>query len=136
VRCGIALVLVFGVVGCKSVGVGAREEFGRQYSCPDDRVTARERPDIAPETVLDPMRTRAAAPPPEVAADPGRLAKWQADRDAALAARKHMYDDYEIHEVSGCDHTQLMACHHPISRSGGAQIANVSCQIVTLPTGP
>jgi hypothetical protein len=121
---------------CKSVGVGAKEEFGRQYSCPDARVTSIERPDIAPASVLDPMRTSHPAPPPEVASDPGRLAKWQDDREAALAARKHMYDDYEIHEVSGCDHSQLMACHHPISRRGGAQVGTVSCQIVTLPAGP
>lgn len=57
---------------------GARWQFAKQISCPEDRVTANVDPQSAAQD--------ARPPPPEVAADPDRLAMYdkQAEAEAVL----------------------------------------------------
>ncbi|HEY8076026.1 MAG TPA: hypothetical protein VIF62_17990 [Labilithrix sp.] len=65
--------------------------------------------DLDPAAVLD--HTTARNPPPEVAADPGRLAKWNDDQAKRRAASRNMYSGYSLFDVSGCSHTELLSCH-------------------------
>ncbi len=96
-------VLSVAVVGCKKREVGAKEHFGAEHSCPEDQVTVKPRPDLDwMELTLGVLE-----PPPEVAADPAQLAKWQ----AAEARRKAKQN--EVFEVSGCGHHDYVACFHP-----------------------
>jgi hypothetical protein len=80
--------------GCSPSETGAREEFAHQYSCPRERVSARERTDIVPST---------GAPPPDVAGDPDRLALWRSD------ALKRM-DTRPVFEATGCGRSELYRC--------------------------
>ena len=61
------------IVGCASFESTARSQFVHQASCPDNRVTVTR---AAPE-----------AAPPDIAADAGRLAVWNAD--AQRRAKPH-----------------------------------------------
>ncbi len=87
-------------------------EFGKKYSCPDDRVSVKERPDLDPVKTLAPDRDFSlGTPPDEVRADPGRYAKWKADREADVASARQRYSQDRMFEVSGCGHTDLEGCH-------------------------
>ncbi len=68
----------------------ARQMFSKAISCPDDRIT------------VTPAAANQVSPPPEVAADPGRLAVWQQNR--AADPRKHF-------DVTGCDRHIRVACN-------------------------
>jgi hypothetical protein len=77
------------VVACSSLESNARSDFARQNSCPEDRVTIAHAP---------PRRA-----PPEVAADPGRLAVWN-DNEAKRSSHYYV--------ASGCGHESLYLCEH------------------------
>ena len=100
------------VAGCgKSLETGARESFAREYSCPEERVSVRARPDVEAAEIL--LRAAPQDPPAAVSEDPARLAKWEQDRADAQAKQHDGFARFEVFEVSGCDTTQLVACHHP-----------------------
>lgn len=109
------------VVGCQSKSSGAAEYFGHEYSCPEGSVTVKERADVRPSTVfLYPFQ---AKPSPEVASDPARLAKFNADEKAS----REKYDGFtdsqkEIFEVSGCGHAVTVGCSRSSKRN------TVSCE--------
>ncbi|WP_148314293.1 hypothetical protein [Sorangium cellulosum] len=109
------LAVVFSI-GCKRLKTGAREEFGRKHSCPEDRITVRSRDDVKWGAIVLAKRP-AEAPPDEVKNDPGRLAKWQKDRAEEDAATRESLDELDVFEVKGCGHEVFMACAHP---GGGA----------------
>jgi hypothetical protein len=110
VACSLASILA--LAACKSKSAGAREVFGSKYSCPDDRITLKPRPDINPGEALTPAGwLKPKTPPAEVKSDPGRLAKWKADEDERIERLRGGYSDYEMFEVSGCDHTSVLGCH-------------------------
>ena len=117
------LAMAVGAAGCKSLKTGATEHFARDYSCPEDRVVAKERSDIAGSSLFAGPPT--GAPPAEVKSDPGRLAKWQADRAKEQKTMSDVYDSFTVFEVSGCDHEAFYACIHPAKVNGGAD--PVSC---------
>ena len=107
----VIVVLVL-LAACKrsTDSAGAKQEFSKKYSCPDDRVTVKERGDIDPATLLYPPSAD-EAPPDEVKNDPGRLAKWQADHKEQRETVEAGYRrSYQIYEASGCDHAVLLAC--------------------------
>jgi hypothetical protein len=123
---GLLLVLGLLTPACKALKTGAREEFAKKFSCPDDRVEVVERKDLLAYDVLYGDRDELAkAPPEEVAADPERLAKWKADHQASDDTNRNFYNGFTVFEVSGCDHEVLMACHHPSGKYKG--INPVSC---------
>lgn len=113
--------------GCQRLSSGAREDFAQRYSCPDDRVEARLREDLRATDVLG-IAADASAPSAEVMKDPARLAKWQQDQARRRESRSSAYVDYDVFEVTGCGHTDLLACHHPTGRNGGSRTDTVSCQ--------
>jgi hypothetical protein len=107
----LSLVATACLGGCRreSASTGAKQDFARRYSCPEDRVTVRERKDVDPAVLLAPPATE--SPPAEVKSDPGRLAKWEADRKAKRAETEAGYRrSFTIFEASGCDHAALLAC--------------------------
>jgi hypothetical protein len=98
--------------GCrKSLSEGAREEFARQHSCPEDRVTVRERDDVSPAEIVPGLEEK--EPPPEVAADAERLAKWKQDAEEKRAKAEDAVSSLAVFEVSGCDTSMVMLCNHP-----------------------
>jgi hypothetical protein len=128
---GFLVVAALVTPGCKGLKTGAREEFAKKFSCPDDRVQVVERADLHAYDVIHGDRdTFTKAPPEEVAADPGRLAKWKADHDESDDRNRSYYNSaYTVFEVSGCDHEVLMACTHPGGVKGGTRMDRVSCNI-------
>jgi len=135
----VCCALALGAVSCKGVKNGAREEFGKKYSCPEDGVTVTPRGDLDPNVVFAKPKTRSKRdePPAEVAADPARLAKWNADRAEKEASRSERYSGYDMFEISGCNHKDLAACRHPVSSTGrggtSTDMGRVSCMFTTAP---
>jgi hypothetical protein len=117
----IALVLgslVASAASCKKIETGAREEFARKHSCPEDRVEVKARPDVKWGQLTMPP-DRDTQPPDEVKNDPGRLAKWQADQAESGPGRMRTHlDSLDVFEFHGCGHDALMACKHPTSTDG------------------
>ena len=81
--------LLTALAGCTSLESNARNEFARENSCPKDRVIVSHAP------------PRPA--PPEVAADPGRLAVWNDNE----AKRSRIY-----YVASGCGRESRYLCEH------------------------
>lgn len=103
-RLGTLLLLT--AAGCQSRNAEytqtAQEDFTRAYSCPKERVTATPRPDLsAYDLAVGPNK-----PPPDVAADPGRLAEWK-KQQADVAAG---YRGEVVIQVSGCGHEAYDLC--------------------------
>jgi hypothetical protein len=121
-----ALLLAFAalVVGCQSLTDGAKDDFSHKFSCPKDQVEARERPDIKAHS-LSPFTGK--KPPADVAADPRRLAVWQADHQKQIDSE----DSDTVIEVRGCSHSQLYKC----TRSTGKRGGRVMCFDESYPPG-
>jgi TPR repeat protein len=93
-----AIALVAGMAGCTSYSSAARAQFAASASCPSDKVTVTSRPG-------DPVPPQ--NPPPEVAADPGKLAVWRRDdeerrQDAAAT----------VYVAKGCGQERQYTCEH------------------------
>lgn len=113
----MALIVLVG--GCKRLRTGAREEFGKIYSCPEERVEVRARDDLKyGDIILSGRATK--TPPDEVRADPGRLAKWQSDRRAEDETLRDSLNERDVFEVKGCDHVSFFGCYHPDAEHGVA----------------
>jgi len=104
--------LLFSLGACQGLESGAKEKFADTYTCPVDRVTARERSDLKGSQILGTPSTP-REPPDEVKKDPGRLAKWNADREKERNSSDSFYDTYAVYEVSGCSHSAFLGCYHP-----------------------
>jgi hypothetical protein len=118
VRKLLLLVVLVALASCKNIETGAREEFARKHSCPEDRVEVKARTDVKWGQLTMPP-DRDAPPPDEVKNDPGRLAKWQADQAESGSGkmRRHL-DSLDVFEFHGCGQDALMACKHPTSTDG------------------
>src|SRR3990172_5802230 len=104
----IAVALVAsGVVACEGSKSGAIRTFGEKDSCHEDRVTARPS-DVRWSTVAHSVTP--TEPPAEVKADPGRLAKWKKHQDDQERPVIEALDSFDVFEVSGCGHEQLVGC--------------------------
>lgn len=88
----------------------ARSAFSAAHSCPDDRLTSRERTDLQLFDVAFGPAPQTAEPPPEVRADPARLAMWQSTRQQDDANRQQWNDAGQVFEVEGCDRREVYAC--------------------------
>ena len=124
IRGALVLGLVAGV-GCKRLKTGAREEFGRKYTCPEERIEVRARDDVTYGDLVLRSQTR-ETPPDEVKNDPGRRAKWEHDQKKKRDDFKDSLDGLDVFEVRGCGHTVLLGCGHP-GDSEGVSLSEVSC---------
>ena len=97
--------------GCQSVADGAKEQFSQDHVCPLERVETRARPELKPSQFSTP-----STPPNDIAADPGRLELWRAER-ASLAANEDAWGD--VVEARGCDVHVFYSCGHPTRSSDG-----------------
>ncbi len=117
---GVVLVLL-AAGGCKGLEAGAKATFSREYTCPEDQVTATERADFdAAAATFGPI----PAPPAEVAGDAARLALWQDGRAKERGAFNALG---VVFEVRGCEHEALYLCTHPNTGSGRTNLAQVGC---------
>ncbi len=133
VRQLLAVGLTLSTVACTRLSTQAKDDFAKEFSCPDARVVVKERPDLNADEVLQRKKTKQqkAAPPPDVAADPARLAKWTKDQADSDALRVSMHAGYDVFEVTGCDHKNLVVCHRPTGKGNNA--AHPSCSIEGAP---
>jgi len=56
-------IALLSLVGCQSVGEGAKQEFSKDNTCPLDRIEMRERPELKPSSLEGP-----STPPADIAA--------------------------------------------------------------------
>ncbi|MDB4937259.1 MAG: hypothetical protein JWP87_4231 [Labilithrix sp.] len=122
----ILVVAVACVLGCQSKSSAARQNFAKEYSCPEESVTVKDRPDLRPSQVFPyPFRSKPSA---EVASDPVRLAKFNADAKESREKWDGFNDaSKDIFEVTGCTHTSLWAC------SRGGKSGRASCEEAKKP---
>ena len=80
------------LTACVSMPTAARDSFVKSVACPPERVT------VAPA-----MAPAAAAPPPDVAADPGRLRIW-------ASSHQDVNRDWTFFDVNGCGQHQRIKC--------------------------
>jgi serine/threonine protein kinase len=97
----VAAVVVF-LATRPNVFDGAKAQFSKQFTCPLERIAEHERPDLHSSDLASPPM---ATPPPDIAADPARLAVWKANQPKPV---KDNGDD--IIELEGCGHHILWAC--------------------------
>lgn len=117
------LVGIIAASGCKKVTQGAKEHFSRDFTCPLERVEVRPRKDLRPSDF-----EAHAKPSKEIAADPDRLAMWQAEQNKN---REWMDKHDEILEARGCDHEALYACHRH-----NKDASYIMCSQKKLPDAP
>ena len=120
--------VVFGALllaACGQLPEGARQYFIDKYSCPADRVTLTEIEDTRPSDIFA-ADWHAASPPDEVAADPGRLAQWQASEDERHKGWESWINSSRLFALSGCGHRLVLACRKPgrMSTPGVTAICN------------
>ena len=109
-RYALALLGAVASAGCgMSLPKGARSLFSATHTCPAEGVTVQPRPDVPRHSLLTAQRS-AKPIPPEVAANPERLALWNKMHPSADADLDRAGTTYE---VSGCGHTTLYVCDHP-----------------------
>jgi hypothetical protein len=114
------------LAACQSYESGARESFSKEFTCPGERVTVKERPELKPSQVMY-GGANARQPPKEIATDPGRLKIWQAEQDKTTAS---VDSSCEMWEASGCDHAKLLCCRRPSKHAN-----RVSCSSYDYPPG-
>jgi hypothetical protein len=119
-------VLLVLISGCSNEGP-AREEFGRAHSCPLERVEIKKRSDVRWSTVA--WSGPGDVPPPEVQADPARLAKWKDDQEKTHAPLVKALDEHDVFEAHGCGHDSFVGCKRPAKSNGPNR---VSCEVVAM----
>ncbi len=118
--------------GCKRLSTGAREDFARRYSCPEERISGKARTDLRAQDVIGAGQQPEVQPPDEVKKDPGRYAEWEKHQAGVRQQQAAQYADYEVFEVTGCGHTTILACHHPRTpNQQGDYPTLVSCEAAT-----
>lgn len=88
----------------------ARAAFSAAHSCPDDRLVAHVRADVHFFDVAFAPPPPVPDVPPEIRADPARLAVWQQTQQQSRAARDAWEDAGQVIEVEGCDRREVYAC--------------------------
>ncbi len=115
----LCLLLAATLAACKSKESGAKEEFARAHSCPGERIAVKARPDLDWQTVV----FGDIGPPPGIAADPGRLARWKADR-------ADLFGDLRVFEAQGCGRHDYLGCRHPKRPDRNGSEMTVVSQVV------
>lgn len=107
-RWAIAAFVALSMVGCDNNNHldfkrAAQEELTKTFSCPKDRVVVTPRSDLKPFDLLVGAR---AAPPADVAADPGRLGVWKQQQQKVEGD----YNRQSVLETRGCDQHIFYVC--------------------------
>jgi hypothetical protein len=114
-----ALVIVglWTLTACDTPADEARESFSRSLSCPLDAVSLRIRTDL--DTYSISYNGNTPTPSKEVAADPQRLAVWQADQQKS----KDFWASQGpvLYELKGCGHETLYICETSTSRGNSSK---------------
>jgi len=118
----VVVAVLLGASGCKSLSTGAAEHFTDDFTCPADRVEVVPRSDVEAYDVLF-ARLPEAKPPADVAADPGRLALFNAKQQKK---RSTVNGSCEVFEAKGCGQRAIYCCSHS-SQSRGGRAGRVSC---------
>ena len=111
--------------GCGVRASEVREVFAEDNNCPEDRVEVKKRSDLSAWSVSTGGLVK--KPPPDVAADPERLAMWQKKRKQL---QKNSERNSWVFEARGCGQEAILVCgtaHSAGKMSRGADIASVSC---------
>jgi hypothetical protein len=125
----VVVLFASSVAACEGASKAARDQFARTYSCPEDRVAVKPRTDIKWSSVA--MHRSEEKPPPEVAADPARLAKWTKDQEEQWRPLQESLDSFDVFEGAGCDHDVLLGCKRPAKSNGFGN--PIVCMIEPLP---
>lgn len=115
---GVVIVALSGsTAACYSPDDEARDDFSRAFSCPKNGIVLRKRSDLDAYALAH-GGGGARKPSPEVAADPQRLAVWQADQQKS----RDFWNSRGpvVFEVKGCGHETLYGCDTSTSRGGGS----------------
>jgi hypothetical protein len=118
-----SIFLVLSASACQSLDDGARDEFAGHFTCPKERVEVRSRPDL---NSYD-LTWGRAQPPPDVAADPQRLALW---KEKQQDSRSRGSDP--VFELRGCGHSVL---YHCTRANTGTHSGAVMCFDLKYPAG-
>lgn len=96
----------------------AREAFSAAHSCPEQRMTSRERPDLGAYDMTFGTGAPAEAPA-EVKADPARLAVWEETQRQDRERRASWNEAGQVVEVEGCERSELYVCYRSNYSNGG-----------------
>jgi hypothetical protein len=105
----------------------ARDKFAQDLACPPDRVSVVKRPDLR-------SPPRLPAPPPDVAADPDRLAYWNKLHASEVEATQKAARNTQVFEVTGCGQQRIMDCDYfeePIDQTPDANGARPLLNSIT-----
>jgi hypothetical protein len=122
----ILLFALLATISCKRLATGAREEFAKKYSCPENRVAVTERSDLHYGDLV--VQAQTEEPPEDVKKDPERLAKFKKDKaDEKSELKNNLNSNLDMFAVKGCDHDVLMGCGHATDSDGSSQLNRVVC---------
>lgn len=116
----LAVLLPAAVAGCGSPKEAAYRTFSEAHACPRDRMTVEP---VKGVTMRD-LWLRANPlpdPPPDVRADPARLAVWRAARDKEREGVLRGVEYYTLFRVSGCGEAADYACYCPPQMRGATK---------------
>jgi hypothetical protein len=110
---------------CEPSDSGPLQTFATMTTCPASESTVVPRPDY--RMPLPPVMS----PPPEVAADPARLADWRRRDGMARSLNEGTacgaaLPGFEAFEISGCGKDVLLCCGHAPPPGGPASYGNDS----------
>jgi hypothetical protein len=125
------------LASCASISTAAGDVFASQTQCAREKVTVVRRPDYRRPLPPAPLL------PPDVAADPARLAVWQQQRDeerrqANESACGPNLPGYDAYEATGCGLRFIVCCaNRYISGGEGTTYSQViDCQSLVRLTLP
>jgi hypothetical protein len=115
----------------------ARTAFSAAHSCPDERLVSRVRQDVHFFDVAFGPAAPAPEPPPEVRADPARLAIWESTQQQSRASRDEWKDAGQVIEVEGCDRREVYACFRYTETNGASNVPHcIPVPSAVLPAPP
>ena len=117
------------LASCQSLPDGAKEEMAARWTCPPERITTVTREDLVAGELMAAATT--PEPPPEVAADPGRLAYFREEQKKHAEKVADAYSSFVVIEAKGCDHQQLLACARKQKVRAGS--SSVTCSDLPMP---
>lgn len=119
-RCArhVALLGTLLLAGCGDPVEAARDEVTKSWTCPADRVQVARRDDLDAAAIYRKKAWR-ATPPPDVAADPGRKALFEAQQNETIERSAKYYERATLVEARGCGKEALLTCYRRSKKRWG-----------------